>query len=609
MGKIIGIDLGTTNSCVAVMEGGETVVIANAEGARTTPSVVAFAKTGERMVGQVAKRQAITNPDRTISSIKREMGSNYKVNIDNKAYTPQEISSMILQKLKADAESYLGQPVTEAVITVPAYFTDAQRQATKDAGRIAGLDVKRIINEPTAAALAYGLDKESDQKIMVYDLGGGTFDVSVLEIGDGVIEVLATAGNNRLGGDDFDACITKYLVDEFKKTEGIDLSGDKVAMQRLREAAEKAKIELSGVTTSNINLPYITADATGPKHLDLTLTRAKFNELTHHLVEKTAGPVKQALADSGLSASQITKVLMVGGSSRIPAVQEMVKQLTGKEGFKGINPDECVAIGAAIQGGVLGGDVEGILLLDVTPLSLGIETLGGVCTRLIDRNTTIPTKKSQVFSTAADNQTSVEINVLQGEREMAQYNKSLGRFHLDGIAPARRGIPQIEVTFDIDANGIVNVSAKDLGTGKEQHITITSSTNMSKEDIDKAVKEAEMYAAEDAKRKDEIDTRNQGDQIVYQTEKALEEAGDKIDPALKSEIDGKLQSLKTALTGTDTESIKKATAELTDVFGKIYQQAQAAGFDPSQAAGGDAGTAGGQDYYDADYTVVDDDKK
>ena len=609
MGKIIGIDLGTTNSCVAVMEGGETVVIANAEGARTTPSVVAFAKTGERMVGQVAKRQAITNPDRTISSIKREMGSNYKVNIDNKAYTPQEISSMILQKLKADAESYLGQPVTEAVITVPAYFTDAQRQATKDAGRIAGLDVKRIINEPTAAALAYGLDKEVDQKIMVYDLGGGTFDVSVLEIGDGVIEVLATAGNNRLGGDDFDACITKYLVDEFKKTEGIDLSGDKVAMQRLREAAEKAKIELSGVTTSNINLPYITADATGPKHLDLTLTRAKFNELTHHLVEKTAGPVKQALADSGLSASQITKVLMVGGSSRIPAVQEMVKQLTGKEGFKGINPDECVAIGAAIQGGVLGGDVEGILLLDVTPLSLGIETLGGVCTRLIDRNTTIPTKKSQVFSTAADNQTSVEINVLQGEREMAQYNKSLGRFHLDGIAPARRGIPQIEVSFDIDANGIVNVSAKDLGTGKEQHITITSSTNMSKEDIDKAVKEAEMYAAEDAKRKDEIDTRNQGDQIVYQTEKALEEAGDKIDPALKSEIDGKLQSLKTALTGTDTESIKKATAELTDVFGKIYQQAQAAGFDPSQAAGGDAGTAGGQDYYDADYTVVDDDKQ
>ena len=613
MGKIIGIDLGTTNSCVSVMEGGEAVVIANAEGARTTPSVVAFTKTGERMVGQVAKRQAITNPDRTISSIKREMGSAYKVTIDNKSYTPQEISAMILQKLKADAESYLGQTVTEAVITVPAYFTDAQRQATKDAGRIAGLDVKRIINEPTAAALAYGLDKESDQKIMVYDLGGGTFDVSVLEIGDGVIEVLATAGNNRLGGDDFDACITKYLVDEFKKAEGIDLSGDKVAMQRLREAAEKAKIELSGVTTSNINLPYITADATGPKHLDLTLTRAKFNELTHHLVEKTAGPVKQALADSGLSASQITKVLMVGGSSRIPAVQEMVKQLTGKEGFKGINPDECVAIGAAIQGGVLGGDVEGILLLDVTPLSLGIETLGGVCTRLIDRNTTIPTKKSQVFSTAADNQTSVEINVLQGEREMAQYNKSLGRFHLDGIAPARRGIPQIEVTFDIDANGIVNVSAKDLGTGKEQHITITSSTNMSKEDIDKAVKDAEMYAAEDAKRKEEVDARNEGDQIVYQTEKTLEEMGDKVDPSIKSEIEAKLQALKTALTGTDTAAIKNATKELTDVFGKLYEAAQAAqaaqggaGFDPNAQAGG---ANNGQDYYDADYTVVDDDDK
>ena len=466
MSKIIGIDLGTTNSCVAVMEGGEAVVIPNAEGARTTPSVVAFAKTGERMVGQVAKRQAITNPDRTISSIKREMGSDYKVNIDNKAYTPQEISAMVLQKLKSDAEAYLGQTVTDAVITVPAYFTDAQRQATKDAGRIAGLDVKRIINEPTAAALAYGLDKEkADQKIMVYDLGGGTFDVSVLEIGDGVIEVLATAGNNRLGGDDFDACITKYLVDEFKKTEGIDLSTDKVAMQRLREAAEKAKVELSGVTTSNINLPYITADATGPKHLDVTLTRAKFNELTHHLVEKTVGPVKQALSDSGLKPSDISKVLLVGGSSRIPAVQEMVKTLIGKEGFKGINPDECVAIGAAIQGGVLGGDVEGILLLDVTPLSLGIETLGGVCTKLIERNTTIPTKKSQIFSTAADNQTSVEVNVLQGEREMAAYNKSLGRFHLDGIAPARRGVPQIEVTFDIDANGIVNVSAKDLGTG------------------------------------------------------------------------------------------------------------------------------------------------
>ena len=619
MSKIIGIDLGTTNSCVAVMEGGEAVVIPNAEGARTTPSVVAFAKTGERMVGQVAKRQAITNPDRTISSIKREMGSDYKVNIDNKAYTPQEISAMVLQKLKSDAEAYLGQTVTDAVITVPAYFTDAQRQATKDAGRIAGLDVKRIINEPTAAALAYGLDKEkADQKIMVYDLGGGTFDVSVLEIGDGVIEVLATAGNNRLGGDDFDACITKYLVDEFKKTEGIDLSTDKVAMQRLREAAEKAKVELSGVTTSNINLPYITADATGPKHLDVTLTRAKFNELTHHLVEKTVGPVKQALSDSGLKPSDISKVLLVGGSSRIPAVQEMVKTLIGKEGFKGINPDECVAIGAAIQGGVLGGDVEGILLLDVTPLSLGIETLGGVCTKLIERNTTIPTKKSQIFSTAADNQTSVEVNVLQGEREMAQYNKSLGRFNLDGIAPARRGTPQIEVTFDIDANGIVNVSAKDLGTGKEQHITITSSTNMSKEDIDKAVKEAEMYAAEDAKRKEEIDVRNQGDQMVYQTEKTLNEMGDKLDAADKSEVESKLTALKTALTGTDTAAIKAATEALTQVFYKLSEKmyqaaggAQGAGFDPNQAAGGaQGGTSGnGQDYYDADYTVVDDDKK
>ena len=608
MSKIIGIDLGTTNSCVAVMEGGEAVVIPNAEGARTTPSVVAFAKTGERMVGQVAKRQAITNPDRTISSIKREMGSDYKVNIDNKAYTPQEISAMVLQKLKSDAEAYLGQTVTDAVITVPAYFTDAQRQATKDAGRIAGLDVKRIINEPTAAALAYGLDKEkADQKIMVYDLGGGTFDVSVLEIGDGVIEVLATAGNNRLGGDDFDACITKYLVDEFKKTEGIDLSTDKVAMQRLREAAEKAKVELSGVTTSNINLPYITADATGPKHLDVTLTRAKFNELTHHLVEKTVGPVKQALSDSGLKPSDISKVLLVGGSSRIPAVQEMVKTLIGKEGFKGINPDECVAIGAAIQGGVLGGDVEGILLLDVTPLSLGIETLGGVCTKLIERNTTIPTKKSQIFSTAADNQTSVEVNVLQGEREMAAYNKSLGRFHLDGIAPARRGVPQIEVTFDIDANGIVNVSAKDLGTGKEQHITITSSTNMSKEDIDKAVKEAEMYAAEDAKRKEEIDVRNQGDQMVYQTEKTLNEMGDKLDAADKSEVESKLTALKTALTGTDTAAIKAATEELTQAFYKVSEKMyQAAG----GAQGGTSGTSGnGQDYYDADYTVVDDDKK
>jgi len=613
MGKIIGIDLGTTNSCVAVMEGGEAVVIANAEGARTTPSVVAFAKTGERMVGQVAKRQAITNPDRTISSIKREMGSAYKVTIDNKAYTPQEISAMVLQKLKADAEAYLGTTVTEAVITVPAYFTDAQRQATKDAGKIAGLEVKRIINEPTAAALAYGLDKENDQKIMVYDLGGGTFDVSILEIGDGVIDVLATAGNNRLGGDDFDECITKWLVEEFKKSEGVDLSSDKVAMQRLREAAEKAKIELSGVTTSNINLPYITADATGPKHMDVTLSRAKFNELTHHLVEKTMGPAKQALADSGLKASEINKVLMVGGSSRIPAVQEMVKSLVGKEGFKGINPDECVALGAAIQGGVLSGDVEGIVLVDVTPLSLGIETLGGVCTKLIDRNTSIPTRKSQIFSTAADNQTSVEVNVLQGEREMAAYNKSLGRFHLDGIAPARRGVPQIEVTFDIDANGIVNVSAKDLGTGKEQHITITASTNMSKEDIEKAVKEAEMYAAEDAKRKEEVDVRNQGDQMVYQTEKTLGEMGDKLDAGDKAEVEGKLNALKTALTGTDTASIKAATEELTQAFYKISEKlyqaaggAQGAGCDPNCA--GDCGNNGGQDFYDADYTVVDDDK-
>jgi len=612
MGKIIGIDLGTTNSCVSVMEGGEAVVIANAEGNRTTPSVVAFSKTGERMVGQVAKRQAVTNPDRTVASIKREMGSNYKVNIDSKAYTPQEISAMVLQKLKADAEAYLGTTVTEAVITVPAYFTDSQRQATKDAGRIAGLDVKRIINEPTAAALAYGVDKEEDQKIMVYDLGGGTFDVSILEIGDGVIEVLATAGNNRLGGDDFDAAIVKYLLDEFRKTEGVDLSLDKMAMQRLKEAAEKAKIELSGVTTSNINLPYITADATGPKHMDITLSRAKFNELTHHLVEKTAGPVRQALSDSGLSASELSKVLLVGGSSRIPAVQDMVKSLTGKEGFKGINPDECVALGAAIQGGVLGGDVEGILLLDVTPLSLGIETLGGVCTKLIERNTTIPTKKSQIFSTAADNQTSVEVNVLQGEREMAQYNKSLGRFHLDGIAPARRGIPQIEVTFDIDANGIVNVSAKDLGTGKEQHITITSSTNMSKDDIDKAVREAEQYAAEDAKRKEEVDVRNQGDQMVYQTEKTLQEMGDKLPASDKSEIEGALASLKTALSGTDTQAIKSATETLTQVFYKVseklYQQAAPQG-DPN--CGGDCnncGDQGGQGYYDADYTVVDDDK-
>ncbi len=622
MSKIIGIDLGTTNSCVSVMEGGEATVIPNAEGHRTTPSVVAFSKTGERMVGQVAKRQAVTNPDRTISSIKREMGSDYKVTIDGKKFTPQEISAMILQKLKADAEAYLGEPVTEAVITVPAYFTDAQRQATKDAGKIAGLDVKRIINEPTAAALAYGLDKETDQKIMVYDLGGGTFDVSVLEIGDGVIEVLATAGNNRLGGDDFDQCITNYLVQEFKKSDGIDLSGDRVAMQRLKEAAEKAKIELSGVTSTNINLPYITADATGPKHLDVTLSRAKFNELTAHLVEKTAGPVRQAMSDAGITASDLTKVLLVGGSSRVPAVQEMVKKLTGKEGFKGINPDECVADGAAIQGGVLGGDVAGVVLLDVTPLSLGIETLGGVCTKLIERNTTIPTKKSQVFSTAADNQTSVEVNVLQGEREMAAYNKSLGRFQLDGIAPARRGVPQIEVTFDIDANGIVNVSAKDLGTGKEQHITITSSTNMSKEDVDKAVREAEQYAAEDAKRKEEIDTRNQGDQMVYQTERTLEELGDKVDAAEKAEVESKLNELKETLKGSDTAAIKAATEALTQVFYKLsekmYQQANPQGGQPGANPGCDPncqsndcskGGDNGQQYYDADYTVVDDDKK
>ena len=611
MSKVIGIDLGTTNSCVAVMEGGESVVIANAEGARTTPSVVAFSKTGERMVGQVAKRQAITNPDRTISSIKREMGTDHRVAIDGKSYTPQEISAMILQKLKGDAEAYLGSPVTEAVITVPAYFTDSQRQATKDAGKIAGLEVKRIINEPTAAALAYGLDKESDQKIMVYDLGGGTFDVSVLEIGDGVIEVLATAGNNRLGGDDFDQCIMKYLAEEFKKTEGIDLTGDKVAMQRLKEAAEKAKIELSGVASSNINLPYITADATGPKHLDVTLTRAKFDQLTAHLVEATMGPVRQAMSDAGLSGSDISKVLLVGGSSRIPAVQEAVKRITGKEGFKGINPDECVAMGAAIQAGVLTGDVKGLLLLDVTPLSLGIETMGGVCTRLIERNTTIPAKKSQIFSTAADNQTSVEVNVLQGEREMAAANKSLGRFHLDGIAPARRGVPQIEVTFDIDANGIVNVSAKDLGTGKEQHITITSSTNMSKEDIEKAVKEAEQFAAEDAKIKESVETRNQGDQMVYQAEKTLSEMGDKIPADDKSKVQSGIDKLKEALKGSDTAAIKAATEELQQAFyavsEKLYQQAAPQG-DPNMGAQQPGGDQGGQQYYDADYKVVDDDE-
>ena len=613
MSKVIGIDLGTTNSCVAVMEGGEAVVIPNAEGNRTTPSVVAFSKTGERMVGQVAKRQAITNPDRTISSIKREMGSDHRVSIDGKAYTPQEISAMILQKLKSDAEAYLGSPVTEAVITVPAYFTDAQRQATKDAGKIAGLDVKRIINEPTAAALAYGVDKEQAQKIMVYDLGGGTFDVSILEIDDGVIEVLATAGNNRLGGDDFDQCIMKYLVSEFKRTEGIDLSGDKVAMQRLKEAAEKAKIELSGVTTSNINLPYITADATGPKHLDVTLTRAKFNELTGHLVDATMGPVRQAMSDAGLKPSDLSKVLMVGGSSRIPAVVEAVKNFTGSEPFKGINPDECVAMGAALQAGVLTGDVKGLLLLDVTPLSLGIETMGGVCTRLIERNTTIPVKKSQIFSTAADNQSSVEVNVLQGEREMAAANKSLGRFHLDGIAPARRGVPQIEVTFDIDANGIVNVSAKDLGTGTEQHITITSSSNMSKDDIEKAVKEAEQYAAEDAKVKEKVEVRNQADQMVYQSEKTLSEVGDKLPESEKAPIQAGIDKLKETLKGEDTDAIKAATEELTQLFykmsEKLYQQ-QAPQGDAGQAGaqGGPTGDQGGQ-YYDADYKVVDDDDK
>ena len=615
MSKIIGIDLGTTNSCVSVMEGGEAVVIPNAEGNRTTPSVVAFSKDGERMVGQVAKRQAITNPDRTVISIKREMGSDYKVNIDGKKYTPQEISAMILQKLKADAEAYLGQTVTEAVITVPAYFTDAQRQATKDAGKIAGLEVKRIINEPTAAALAYGVDKESDQKIMVYDLGGGTFDVSVLEVGDGVIEVLATAGNNRLGGDDFDKCIMDWMAAEFKKAEGIDLTGDKVAMQRLKEAAEKAKIELSGVTSTSINLPYITADATGPKHLELTLTRAKFNELTAHLVEATTGPVRQAMNDAGLKSSDLHKVLLVGGSSRIPAVQEAVKKITGLEGFKGINPDECVAMGAAIQGGVLVGDVKGLLLLDVTPLSLGIETMGGVMTKLIERNTTIPAKKSQIFTTAADNQTSVEVHVLQGEREMAQYNKTLGRFHLDGIAPARRGVPQIEVTFDIDANGIVNVTAKDMGTGKEQNITITSSTNMSKEDVEKAVREAEQFAAEDARRKEEVDTRNQADQMVYQTEKTLEEMGDKLDAGDKANIEGELNKVKEALKGTDTQAIKNATEGLTKAFyavsEKLYSQA---GAQPGPDMGGTAGGAtgatnnGGDDnVVDADYEVVDDD--
>ncbi len=614
MSKVIGIDLGTTNSCVAVIEGGEPVVIANAEGARTTPSVVAFGKSGERMVGQVAKRQAITNPDRTVSSIKRQMGTDFKVTIDDKKYTPQEISAMILQKLKADAEAYLGEKVTEAVITVPAYFTDSQRQATKDAGKIAGLDVKRIINEPTAAALAYGIDKEADQKVMVYDLGGGTFDVSIIEMGDGVQEVLATAGNNRLGGDDFDQRIIDWMVDEFQKSNGISLKGDKMAMQRLKEAAEKAKIELSGVTSSDINLPYITVDATGPKHLELTLTRAKFNELTADLVEATMGPVRRAMGDSGLSTGDIDKVLMVGGSSRIPAVQEAIKKFIGKEPFKGINPDECVAIGAALQAGVLGGEVKGLLLLDVTPLSLGIETMGGINTKIIDRNTTIPVKKSQIFSTAADNQPSVEVHVLQGEREFAKDNKTLGVFHLDGILPARRGVPQIEVTFDIDANGIVHVSAKDLGTNKEQSISITSSTNMSKEDIEKAVHEAEQFAQEDKQRREEIDTRNNADQLVYQCEKMLSEEGDKFSDGDKSEINSKIDALKEALKGQDINLIKTKQEELQSKFyeisEKLYKAAQeAAGAQgaPGADAQGAQGAQGGQDengYYDADYKDV-----
>ena len=613
MSKVIGIDLGTTNSCVAVIEGGKPVVIPNAEGSRTTPSVVSFGKSGERIVGQTAKRQAVVNPDRTISSIKRHMGSDFRVKIDDKSYTPQEISAMILAKLKTDAEAYIGSTVTEAVITVPAYFTDAQRQATKDAGKIAGLDVKRIINEPTAAALAYGIDKEKDQKVMVYDLGGGTFDVSIIEMGDGVQEVLATAGNNRLGGDDFDQRVINWIVSEFQRTDGVDLRGDKMAMQRIKEAAEKAKIELSGVTTTTISLPYIASDATGTKNLEMTLTRAKFNELTSDLVEATMGPVRQAISDSGLNISQIDKVLMVGGSSRIPAVQEAIKAFTGKEPFKGINPDECVAVGAAIQAGVLGGEVEGLLLLDVTPLSLGIETLGGVCTKIIDRNTTIPTKKSQIFSTAADNQASVEVHVLQGEREFAKDNKTLGRFMLDGIMPARRGVPQIEVTFDIDANGIVHVSAKDLGTGKEQAISITASSNMSKEDIDKAVKDAERFAEEDKKRKEELDTKNAADQMVYESEKLLNENGDKLSEEDKSSISAAVDSLKEALKGNDMNLVKSRQEELQKKFYEISERmyqaaaqqgqngAPGAGFDPNAAAGFDSGNNGPTD---ADFTDV-----
>ena len=611
MGKIIGIDLGTTNSCVAVMEGGEPVVIANAEGGRTTPSVVAFSKTGERMVGQVAKRQAITNPDRTISSIKREMGTAHTVEIDGKKYTPQEISAIILQKLKADAEAYLGQTVSEAVITVPAYFTDAQRQATKDAGKIAGLEVKRIINEPTAAALAYSIDKEDDQKVMVYDLGGGTFDVSIIEMGDGVQEVLATAGNNRLGGDDFDKRVMDYIVNTFKAEQGIDLSGDKMAMQRIKEAAEKAKIDLSGMSSTDINLPFITVDDSGPKHFETTLTRAKFNELTADLVDATMSPVRQALSDSGLDKGEINKVLMVGGSSRIPAVQEAIKNFMGKEPFKGINPDECVAIGAALQAGVLGGDVKGLLLLDVTPLSLGIETMGGVSTKVIDRNTTIPAKKSQIFSTAADGQTSVEVHVLQGEREFAKDNKTLGVFHLDGIAPAPRGIPQIEVTFDIDANGIVHVSAKDLGTGKENNITITSNTNMSKDDIDKAVKEAEQYAAEDKKRREAVDVRNNADQMIYQTEKTVNEFGDKLSADEKAKIDTAKEALKEALKGEDIEAIKAKQEELQKelfaVSEKVYKAANPQGTENAQPQGG--AQNGDPNVYEADYTDVDDNNK